>query len=158
MARELFTSWSEYRSGIDRLLSLARCEIRIYDRDLAHLPLDSAARLESLKALLHPGRQDTLRIALRDADAIRRDCPRLMRLLANYAHCMTIQQTPDHLAHLHDSMILVDGRHGLIRFEQEQPRSKLLIDESDELLPYLQRFDEIWNEGGIPLSITQLGL
>lgn len=158
MSRELFTAWSDFQSSIDRLLALAEREIRIYDQDVAGLKIDTAPRLEHLKRLLQDNRPDALRFAMRDAGPVQRDCPRLMQLLGRYTHSMSMQETPANLAHLRDAMILVDGRHGLIRFDRDQPRCKLLIDECDELRPYLQRFDEIWNEGGTPLSITTLGL
>ena len=158
MARELLTSWNEYRSAIDRLLAMVKREIRIYDQNIIELGLDSPPRLEHLKRLLQANLPETFRAALRDCEPLKRDCPRLMRLLADYAHGMTVQQTPEHLAHLRDAMVLIDGRHGLIRFDRDQPRSKLLIGETDELQPYLRRFEDIWAEGGTPLSITTLGL
>jgi hypothetical protein len=55
-------------------------------------------------------------------------------------------------------MIIVDGKHGLIRFERDMPRSKLLIDEADELRPYLTRFEEIWTEGGVRITNSVTGL
>jgi hypothetical protein len=55
-------------------------------------------------------------------------------------------------------MVLIDGKHALIRFDREQARSKLLIDEAEELRPYLNRFEEIWAEGGEMLSSNTLGL
>jgi hypothetical protein len=55
-------------------------------------------------------------------------------------------------------MILVDGRHGLIRFDRDQPRSKLLLDDPEAIRPYLQRFDALWHEGGEPVSTVTLGL
>lgn len=158
MARELFTSWGEYQLGIDRLLAMAEREIRIYDKDLRLLKLDSGARLDHIRRLLQSNRADSLHIALRDPELFKHHQPRLLTVFASHAHAMAVQQTPEHLAGLRDSMILVDGRHGLIRFDQEQPRSKLLIDEFDELQPYRKRFDDIWNEGGIPVSPSTLGL
>lgn len=158
MARELFNSWGEYQAAIDRVLALAEREIRIYDQDMIGLKLDSPSRLERLTRLLQSNRPDTLQVAVRDSEGLKRDCPRLMQLLTTYTHGMTVQQTPEHLAHLRDAMILIDGRHGLIRFDRDHPRSKLLIDENEELLPYLRRFEEIKSEGGTPLSITTLGL
>lgn len=158
MARELFTSWGEYQSGVDRLLALAEREIRIYDQDMIGLELDSESRLGHLKRLLQSNRPDSIQVALRNFEPLKRDYPRLMQLLADYTHGMTVQQTPEHLGHLRDAMILVDGRHGLIRFDRDHPRSKLLIGETEELLPYQRRFEEIWAEGGTPLSTTTLGL
>ncbi len=55
-------------------------------------------------------------------------------------------------------MIIADGKHGLIRFERDMPRSKLLIDEADELRPYLARFEEIWTEGGVRITHSVTGL
>ena len=55
-------------------------------------------------------------------------------------------------------MILLDDQHGLIRFDRDQARSKVLINESDELRPYLLRFEEIWKEPGDVVSATSLGL
>lgn len=158
MARELFTSWCEYQSGIDRLLALAEHEIRIYDEDIVGLKLEAEPRLDQLKRLLRARRPDSIQVALRNFEPLKRDHPRLLQLLTDYSHCMTVQQTPEHLGHLRDVMILVDGCHGLIRFERDHPRSKLLIGENEELLPYERRFNEIWSEGGTALSITTLGL
>ena len=81
-----------------------------------------------------------------------------MDLLRTYHHTMAVHRCSDQLAGLRDTMLLVDGKHGLIRFDREQPRSKLLVDETEELLPYLNRFEEIWSEGGTPVSATTLGL
>lgn len=158
MARELFASWSDYQAGIDRLLALAERQIWIFDHDLQTLKLDAEDRLEPIRRLLASHRGDSLRILLGDAGPLTRGQPRLMSLLASHHHAMTVFQTADHLAHLRDSMILVDGRHGLIRFDREQPRSKLLIDEQEELIPYHRRFEEILAEGGTPVTATTLGL
>lgn len=158
MARELFTTWGEYQAGIDRILAMAETEVRVYDQDLGLLKLEGGTRLTHLERLLHAKRADTLQVALRDTEPFRNQQPRLFSVFTAHADAMAVQQTPDHLASLRDSMILVDGHHGLIRFDVEQPRSKLLIDEAAELLPYLRRFEELWAEGGTPVSPTTLGL
>lgn len=158
MARELLTSWGEYQLALDRLLAMAEHEIRIYDEDLVILKLETAPRLEQLKRLLQQNRADTLQVALRNSEPFKHHQPLLLKVLATHAHTMAVQQTPEQLAQLRDSMVLVDGRHGLIRFDRDQPRAKLLVDEIEELMPYRRRFEEIWNEGGIPVSPTTLGL
>lgn len=158
MARELLTSWGDLQLAVDRLLGLAEREILVFDDDLARFKLDDGPRLEHLKRLLQPRRQDCLRIALQKASTLQRSSPRLMRLLADYSGCMTVLETPEHLNHLRDSMLLVDGRHGIVLFDRNQARLKLLVDETRELEPYLQRFEELWQEGGSPLSATTLGL
>jgi len=158
MARELITSWADYQTAIDRLLAIATEHIWIFDEDLITLKLDSAARLSHLKRILSGAHSDALRIALRNGAPARSQHPLLQGLLTTYVHVAAAQETPPQLSHLRDSMIIVDDKHGLIRFEREMPRSKLLIDEKDELRPYLTKFHEIWAEGGERISTSTVGL
>ena len=158
MSRELFTSWANYQSAIDRLLALAAKRIWIYDEDLGLLHLETAERIEMLKRPLASTRQDCLRIALRSTAPLQQRQPLMQRLLATHSHNSAAQKTPEQLSHLRDSMILVDDVHALIRFDRDQPRSKLLIDEPEEVMPYRRRFEEIWAEGGTPVAATTLGL
>jgi hypothetical protein len=159
MSRELITTPSAYKSAVSQLLAMAVESIWIFDQDLADLNLDGNSQLERLGNFLKsPANTSQLRICVRDDNHVRRTHPRLMQLLATYGHRFSAQQCSLNLSHLRDAMILVDGRHGLVRFDQEQPRSKLLIDEPDELRPYCQRFEEIWREQGETISATTLGL
>lgn len=158
MAGELITSWGDYQAAIDRLLPLASQKISIYDEDLGQFKLESADRRNELQRLLQANRGTAVHIALRNADPLRQRQPRLLGLLATYGQQATARQTPAQLAHLRDSMLLVDDRHALIRFDREQPRSKLLIDAADELAPYLTRYREIWSEGGETIGSVTLGL
>lgn len=158
MSRELINSWSDYRSALDRLLDLASKSVSIYDADLRTLQLESLERQAALRRCLASGDRHALRIAVRDSAPLRQQQPRTLGLLGTYGHVAAARETPPHLAHLRDAMILVDGRHALIRFENDLPRSKLLLDEADEVRPYLARFEEIWNEGGEAVSASTLGL
>lgn len=158
MARELITSWTDYQTAIDRLLAIAGHKICIHDEDLATLKLESATRLLEIRRILQAGHGDVLQVAVRNATPIRQQHPLFRNLLATCSHLAEVRETPPQLAHLRDSMILVDDRHALIRFERDLPRSKLLIDETDELRPYLTRFKEIWSEGGESIASTTLGL
>ena len=159
MARELITTWGDYQIAIDRLLAMPAGRIRLYDEDLQQLNCDSPARLEALQRLLQTARRpDALQIAVRNAAPLRALHPRLLRLLAAYSHIAAARETPSQLAHLRDNLLLIDDRHALVRFDRDQPRAKLLIDEPDEVGGYLHRFDEIWAEGGEEISATTLGL
>ncbi|MGE5387070.1 MAG: hypothetical protein ACM3SV_14405 [Betaproteobacteria bacterium] len=158
MASELLTSWGEYRAAVDRILALATDELCIFDPDLGELKLESGERLDELRRLLAAGKSGCLKIALRDATFFRTHCPRLNELLRIHSHLLLVSETPDSIAHLRDCMILADSRHGLIRFDQGQPRSKLVLDDPDGIAPYKRRFEEILLEGGTPISATTLGL
>jgi len=158
MARELIISWHDYQSAVDRLLALATEKLCIFDDDLLLIKPDAPARHAQVQRLLHAGHRESLQIALRHGNTLSRDTPGLLKLLSTYGHIAAARQTPEHLAHLRDCMMLVDDRHGLIRFDRDQARSKLLIDEPDEIGTYARRFSEIWNEGGEQISATTLGL
>lgn len=158
MARELITSWADYQAAVDRLLAIATHHICVYDEDLVMLKLDSASRLEHIKRLLNGKQGEILRIAVRNATPLRHQHPLMQQLLTTYGHLAIAQETPSQIAHLRDSMIIVDSKHALIRFERDMPRSKLLIDEADELRPYLTRFEEIWSEGGVRITNSVVGL
>jgi len=158
MARELITDWTDYQAAFDRLLGIASHKLCIYDEDLVKLQLYNPKRLAELNRLLLSAQPGSIRIALRNAEPFRRQQTHLIQFLAAHAHVITIQETTLQLSNLRDSMIIVDGQHGLIRFDRDQPRSKLLICEADELRPYQCRFEEIWKEPGDIITATSLGL
>lgn len=108
MARELITSWTDYQMAIDRLLAIASHKILIYDEDLSMLKLESAPRRGQIKRILLSGQGDVLKIAVRNASPLRQQHPQFQNLLSTYGHLAKAQETPPQLAHLRDSMILVD--------------------------------------------------
>ncbi|HRE17314.1 MAG TPA: hypothetical protein PLW86_09685 [Rhodocyclaceae bacterium] len=158
MSRELFSTWSEFQRGVDIVLAAAEHRLCIYDPDLALLKLDNTERLPELQRILKNGRSGCISIAVRDSTHLRNHAPRLMALLTSYGHLMTIVEAPETLAHLRDSMLIADGSNALIRFDQDQARSKLLQDAPEEVTPYQTRFDEIWMESRHPVTPNTLGL
>ena len=158
MARELITSWEGYQTAIDRLLFMACQKICIYDEDLGQLKLESSLRLPQIKRILRAGHKESLQIIVRNAERLHNQSPLLIKLLTDFSHLATAQQSPPNMAHLRDSMLIIDDKHALIRFERDLPRSKLLVDEIDELKPYLNRFSELASAGGEPIRTSTLGL
>ena len=159
MTRELITTHTDYLAASLRLFRTAQQTLSIFDADGKSLNLEDSQRISELQRFLQSAnRPSCLRLAVRDGNALKREHPRLLRLAATYGHLFTMQQIAPSLGPLRDSMILVDGCHGLIRFDERQPRSKLLVDEADELRPYYRRFDEIWQEQGEIITATTLGL
>ncbi len=158
MARELITSWEGYQTAIDRLLFMACEKICIYDEDLGQLKLESALRLPQIKRILRAGHKGNLQIIVRNAERLHTQSPLLIKLLTDFSHLATAHQSPPNMAHLRDSMLIIDDKHALIRFERDLPRSKLLVDEIDELKPYLNRFSELASAGGEPIRRSTLGL
>lgn len=159
MTRELLTSWTDYRLAVASLLNQAQSSICIYDEDLSQLNLESPALIEQIQRILQcGGKAPRLRIALRQADALRNRHPRLLRLFETYGHLIAAQQTGQEIAHLRDNILIIDEISGLIRFDKEQPRSKFLLDESREIRPYFDKFNEIMAIPGEIIRSGTLGL
>ena len=158
MASELLTTWGDYQSALDRVLAEAQSMLRIFDPDLSLLKLEEPGRLATLQQLLKTSRRNQIQIALQNADHFRQRCPHLQELLRLHSDQFHIIEISDSLAHLRDTMVLAEESSGLIRFDIGQPRSKLVLSEPVAITPYLQRFAEIWREGGTPVSATTLGL
>lgn len=158
MNRErLLTSWGEYDAAIDEALAAARLTIDIFDRDLAALKLETPGRHGALAAFLRQP-DSSLRIVVQSSRPVLERSPRLLSLLRLHAHHFRLQEAPPHLDSLADSLLLVDGEGGVVRFHRDHARSKSIVGDAEACKPYCKRFEEIWNEGGTPLSATTLGL
>jgi len=158
MNSELITYWSEHDSSLRKLLALAEKTLCIFDEDLSKLKLESAENAEELRRFLAADEHNSLRIVLRNAEPFRRSSPRLMKLLATYPLRMTILECPEHLASLADSLLIADDTHALVRFNKDHARAKVIINNAEECIPYVHRFEEILKEGGEQVSATTLGL
>lgn len=152
------TSWGEYMAALDQLLAMPIAELCIFDHDLKRLGLESPERHEALKRIFLQGKNTHVKIALRDTLHLLGYSPRLMDLLRAQSHHLSIQQTPENLGHLRDSMIIADDCHALILFDQDQARSKLILKNIPETQIYLQRFKEIWQNSDQPVSASTIGL
>lgn len=153
----LLTSWGEYESAVAQALSDARRTVRIFDRDLTAFKFETPDRQERLAAFLRqPGA--CLRIAAQCPRPALDRSPRLMALLRLHAHNFQLLETAPHLALLSDSLLLIDDATAVVRFHRDHARSKLIVGDVAACQPYGKRFEEIWAEGGTPLSATSLGL
>lgn len=158
MTSTLYNSWGEFRHSLTQLFALSTQSLCIFDADLAQMGFDQTATIQELQRLLRDNPSANIRIALKRTDHLHRDHPRLINLLNHHGHAVHVQQTHESLAPLRDTLVIADGIHAVIRFDQDHPRSKLLLASKPEVAPYLQRFEDIWLEGGEPFSPTQLGL
>ena len=157
-AYTLLTSESEYRQACDTVLGLAEREILIFDRDLVALRLEEKERLEALARFLQAGGLRRIRVVLHDPGPVERKAPRLMQFLARFSHVVEVRQSPDNLRHLADTHVLVDEVHGVRRFHIDQPRSALILEDPAYLLPWRQRFEELWELSHPCLSFNTTGL
>lgn len=158
MPSKLITTWGEYESAVQEILALATHTLRIFDENLSTLKLDRPGRIATLREFLNANPKHSLQIAVQDAERLRLNSPRLMALLVTYSHNLQIIECPPHLTTLSDSLILADGKHGVLRFHKAQARGKVIIDDIEECAPYLHRYEQILAEGGTPVIGRALGL
>ena len=154
----LMTSWGEYETSVERLIPMATRSLAIFDHDLQQFHLERPLLHDAIQHFLRTFPGAHLSIAVQDADPVQRLAPRTLNLLRLFAHSFQIIETPPHLANLSDSLLLVDDRHALVRFHRDHARSRQILDDVVACQPYRKRFEEIWNEGGTPVSATTIGL
>ena len=153
-----FDSEAGYRAVIGLTLAAAEREIRIFDRDLLNMDLDSRARVALLSAFLkgHAGRR--LIVIVHDPEPLQSRQPRLLGLLRDHAHQVEVRVTPESLRHLADCWVLADEEHGAIRFHFDHARGKHIIGARAEIRPWWQRSEDLHAESTpcIPWSVAGL--
>lgn len=158
MGTELTTHWSEHDAGLATILRSLSTSLLVFDEDLTRLGLERPENAEILRRFLVAGARHRIHIVVKNAAPLRNHSPRLFQLLATYPEQMTVVLCPQHLHSLNDALFLVNETHALIRFHKDNPRSRIIIDDRDACVPYVQRFHEIEHEGGESIGATTLGL
>ena len=158
MSSKLITTWTEHDVALKNILLLAEKDLRIFDDDLVKLKLERHENAESIRRFLAAKQQNNVRIVVKNAELLRRDSPRLMKLLMSYPQQMSVVECPPHLASISNALCLAGDRHALVRIHQDHARARIIIDSAPDCTAYLHQFEEIFKEGGEPISATTLGL
>jgi hypothetical protein len=156
--RILLQARSDYAEAFERLLGLARRELRIFDPDLSELEMNSTSRVQALTRFLRGSRMHRIYIVLHDVEHVTKHCPRLIALLASYTSAILIFQTHGDAAKVQDCFVLADGDHLLRRPVRTQPRGVLVLNDPKECQPMRERFDEIWESSLPGVSAITTGL
>jgi len=158
MSRDVHDSWREFDADVGTILARVRVQLCIWDEDLAELHLEEPERFEALSAFLKGHPSASLRIALRRTDHFASDHPRLFSLLKYHGQHFHILRVHANLQRLRDTLLIADGAHAVVRHEQTQPRTTLILDDPADTEPWRKRFEDIWEEGGSLFTPTTLGL
>jgi len=145
-------------SAIDELAGLAQQRLQVFDVDLAQGGWQSAARAQALGAFLRRGRHARLDVIVHETRFIETSCARLLVLLRQHAHAVTIYRTSGEARKAMDPLIIADGRHFLHRFHVDQPRATLAVEHPQLARPLVMRFEQIWATGEPGLGASVLGL
>jgi hypothetical protein len=148
---------ADYDEAVDILLARPQRTLRIFDRCLS-ASYNSAQRYELLRAFLRRNRANRLYIVLHEAGNFTRDCPRMVNLLRQFSHAVTIHETEGQARRACDPIALADERDYLHRFHYDHARALLALDDPPGAHGLLQRFQEIWEASAPAVSATTLGL
>ena len=153
-----FETEAEFQQAVDRLLAAQGRELRIFDPDLSALRLNTVQRVEQLRQFLAASRTRRLYIAVHDPDHLTKYCPRMMALLARFAHAIQVNCTHEEIRDLQDSFLVLDQSHYLRRPVAQQFRGALGLHDDTEALVMRARFMEIWSASFAGVAGTTLGL
>jgi len=153
-----FDTEAEFQAAVDRLLAQDGRELRIFDPDLQALRLNLPARIERLERFLLVSRTRRLYVVVHDPEHLSRHCPRMMRLLARFAHVIQVNRTHPEIRELQDAFLVLDAEHYLRRPVARFFRGAIGIHDETEALAMRGRFGEIWSASYPAVSATTLGL
>jgi hypothetical protein len=156
--RTLLTTRREYLEAADRLLGMAKRELRVFDPELRDLDLNAPARIELLRRLLAANRNHRVYIALHDVEHVITRCPRLLQLIGTFPAGIMIHRTQGEATRAQDCFLIADGENLARRPAAAQSRGVLFIDDPIEGHGMRDRFDQIWESSYLAVSAAKVGL
>jgi len=153
-----FETEADYQRAADRLLAAPGRELRIFDPDLSSLKLNAPPRVEQLRQFLAASRTRRIYIAVHDPGHLTRECPRMMALLARFAHAIQVNCTYEEIRSIQDSFLVIDQDHYVRRPVAQLYRGALGLHDETEALAMRGRFMEIWSASFPGVSASTLGL
>ena len=147
----------EYDEALDTLFAQPGRLLRIFDRALSSA-YNAPRRHELMRSFLLSNRGARIQIAVHDASNLTRDCPRLLTLVRDLTHCISINETQPEAKGVYDPFAVMDERHYVHRFHYDGSRGILALDDIPSAHGFVQRFAEIWEASAPAVSATTLGL
>lgn len=146
-----------YDDALDELIANSAQTIRIFDRRLSG-SFNTLRRFDLLRGLLLAKRTHRVRIVLHETGNIVRDCPRLMLLLKQFSHGISIHQTLPAARRVYDPFAIADDARFVHRFHYNDVRGVATIGDVAATQLLLKRFDEIWQASAPAVTANTTGL
>ena len=99
---------ADYTEAIDTLIELARHRLRIFDYNLEDGGYTTLRRYDLLRTFLLKSRSNRLEVILHDIDYLTLFCPRILSLLKQFSHAITVQQTTPQAKGIYDPFAIAD--------------------------------------------------
>lgn len=143
--------------ALDELIANAACTIRIFDKRFGRA-FNSPRRYELLRQLLLARRTNRVYIVLHETANLVSDCPRLMLLLRQFSHAVSIHQTLPEARCVYDPFAVADDTRFVRRFHYDVVRGVATVGDVAATQLLLKRFDEIWQASAPSVPATTVGL
>ena len=152
-----FEGMREYEAAIDSLIPQTQSVIRVFDKSLSRA-YNSPQRFELLRRFLLASPRNRLLIALHEVDTLDRVCPRMLLLLRQFSHAISIRETLRPAKHVYDPFVIFDASHYLHRFHYHHLRAARGANDVLGAQQLIDRFGEIWEVSGPTVSANVSGL
>jgi hypothetical protein len=147
----------EYEAALDEIAAKAVSTLRIFDYTLS-AAYNSPQRYEALRRFLLASRRNLLRIVVHEPSHLDRNCPRLLMLLRQFGHAISIHETHPAAKSVYDPFAVADERFFVHRFHFEEMRGLSGSDDPIGARALIDRFEEIWEASSPAVGATTLGL
>jgi hypothetical protein len=157
-AYERFDDRAGFQAAVDRLLEQPGRELRAFDPDGSALLLNDPGRVDRIASFLLASRTRRVYLVVHDTDYLTRHCPRLISLLARFAHAIQVNRTHEEIRELQDAFLVLDSLHYVRRPVAQFFRGAIGLGDETEGLAMRGRFTEIWSASFPAVSATTAGL
>ncbi|GHU15132.1 hypothetical protein AGMMS50225_28160 [Betaproteobacteria bacterium] len=158
-AERLIESWADYHAAVLEVLERATHTFFLFDHDFSETGLESIQGAEVLVALARRTSQAVaIRLLVRDATYIERNCARLMHVLTDFAPRIAIkvltpeQNAPD------TAFVIADDKNLALRFHFERPRGRVNLDNGVIAAEPFDQFKILWASAANGPAARALGL
>lgn len=153
-----FDGVADYIAALDTVCASARHTLVVFEKNYEDIGFNSEARYDTLRRFLLASGNNRLRLLAHDPQHLVRFCPRMMMLLRQFSHSMSIFQTPQHLHHVTEPFAVADGAHFVRRFHFDDTRGLLARNDPSGALELGSHFEEMWASSHPCASATAIGL
>lgn len=140
-----FDTFEHYRQAVGDLLAHAERTLSIFDPDLSHTGLEHKQSVALLETLCRKTTQpDAIRILLIAPSHLQKHCPRLLRLVEQQAHRISIRLVSNPGVQDLAPFMIADQAHLLTRFHPDTARGKLALDDASQCAQPGLIFEGLW--------------
>lgn len=153
-----FDGVADYIAALDTVCGSAQRTLNIFEKDFSDIGFNSEVRYDALRHFLLGGMNNRLQLLAHDPQHLIRFCPRMMMLLKEFSHSMSIYQTPPHMMNVTEPFAVADNAHYVRRYHFDDTRGLLARNDPEGARLLNSRFQEMWQASHSGATPTRLGL